>query len=230
MGVNLMYTTAPDEKGYVSARLHQGLVTLAWTALALCASISVQAQENITRQLQAIDVQSLPGQVLELRLRLNEAAPEPLSFTIDNPARIALDLPGTVLGLESRRQDVNQGALATILVAEANGRTRIVLNMNAMVPYQTRTVGDSVYITLGQQPDAAPSPSFAAQPSAPSVSTSRTSATVEREIASIDFRRSSNGAGQVAVELTDPRTTVDLTREGNRVIVDFLDTELPDEL
>jgi type IV pilus assembly protein PilQ len=225
-----MYTTAPNRNGHVSAKLHHGLVTLAWIGLALNASLPVQAQDDTSRQLQAIDVQALPGQVLELRLRLSEAAPEALSFTIDNPARIALDLPGTVLGLESRRQDVNLGPLATILTAEANGRTRVVLNMNVMVPFETRTVGDSVYITLGQPGGAAPSPSFAAQPSTPGTSPSGAAQVVGRGITNIDFRRGPSGAGQVVVELADPRTTVDVREEGGRIIVDFQDTNLPDAL
>jgi type IV pilus assembly protein PilQ len=202
---------------------------MAWTAIALCASISAQAQEEISRQLEAIDVQTLPGQTLELRLRLSEAAPEPLSFTIDNPARIALDLPGTVLGLDTRRQDVNLGPLGTILAAEANGRTRIVLNMNTMVPYETRTEGDSVYITLGVQADVPPAPSFAAQPT-PQTSGAGSASSADGGILNIDFRRAANGAGQVAVELADPRTTVDVREEGGRIVVDFLDTPLPDAL
>jgi type IV pilus assembly protein PilQ len=202
---------------------------MAWTAIALCASISAQAQEEISRQLEAIDVQTLPGQTLELRLRLSEAAPEPLRFTIDNPARIALDLPGTVLGLDTRRQDVNLGPLGTILAAEANGRTRIVLNMNTMVPYETRTEGDSVYITLGVQADVPPAPSFAAQPT-PQTSGAGSASSADGGILNIDFRRAANGAGQVAVELADPRTTVDVREEGGRIVVDFLDTPLPDAL
>ena len=225
-----MYMTAPNWNGYVSARLHQGSVTLAWIGLTLCASNPVQAQENVSRQLQAIDVQALSSQVIELRLRLNETAPEPLSFTIDNPARIALDLPGTVLGLETRRQDVNVGPLATVLVAEANGRTRIVLNLNVMVPYETRTEGDSVYITLGRQDGTPPSPSFAGQVSTPSASPSSAAQASDRAIANIDFRRGTNGAGQIVVELDDPRTTVDVREEDGRIIVDFLDTNLPDRL
>jgi type IV pilus assembly protein PilQ len=206
------------------------MVKTAWIAIALCASLPLRAQDEISRQLEAIDVQSLPGQALELRLRLSGTAPEPLSFTIDNPARIALDLPGTVIGLDSRRQDVNLGPLSTILAAEANGRTRIVLNMNAMVPYETRTVGDSVYVTLGQQAGAAPSPSFAAQPVPQAPSASSFSSAGGDGITNIDFRRGVNGAGQVAVVLGDPRTTVDVREEAGRIIVDFLDTELPDEL
>ena len=225
-----MYTTAPNRIGHVSARLHHGLVTLAWIGLALNASLPAQAQDDTSRQLQAIDIQSLPGQVLELRLRLSEAAPEALSFTIDNPARIALDLPGTVLGLESRRQDVNLGPLATILTAEANGRTRVVLNMNVMVPFETRTVGDSVYVTLGRADSTAPAPSFAAQPSLPGTSRSGTAQASNRGITNIDFRRGANGSGQVVVELADPRTTVDVREEGGRIIVDFQNTNLPDAL
>ena len=45
--------------------------------------------------LQAIDVQPLAGQQLQLTLRLSGPAPQPLSFTIDNPARISFDLPNT---------------------------------------------------------------------------------------------------------------------------------------
>ena len=226
-----MHTTAPDQKGFLLARLFQGSTALAWIGLALCASIPVQAQEDVSRQLQAIDVQEISNEVIELRLRLSEPAPEPLSFTIDNPARIALDLPGTLIGLETRRQDVNLGPLATILVAEANGRTRVVLNMNVMVPYELRTVGDSVYVTLGQRDGAAPaSPLFAAQPNTLSASSAGAARATSSSITSIDFRRGTNGAGQIIVELDDPRTVVDVREEGGRIIVDFLDTALPDAL
>ena len=57
--------------------------------------------------MQDIQVQSLPGQRVELKLIMSGTAPDPLAFTIDDPARIALDLPETSLGLvvaPSRRQ------------------------------------------------------------------------------------------------------------------------------
>src|SRR5262249_25488272 len=138
----------------------------------------------------------------------------------------------TTLGLQNRSRDVNAGPLTTIRAAEANGRTRVVLNLNNMVPYNTRVEGDSVYVTLGQAPGAAPAPSFAAQP-APGGG-SRGGAAVaqaaQRTIRNIDFRRGADGAGQVVVELTDPHTTVDVREEGGRVVVDFQDTSLPNEL
>ena len=190
---------------------------------------AARAQEGL--RLEAIDVQPLSGQQVELRLRLSGNAPEPMAFTIDNPARISLDLPNTTLALESRRQEANVGPLTTILAAEANGRTRVVLNLSAMVPYQTRVEGDSVYVRLGQAPGEGASPASAARQSqSPAPRAGAAAASGDRSIRNIDFRRGADGAGQVVVELNDPRTTVDVRQEGGRLVVDFQDTTLPQEL
>src|SRR5262245_26282518 len=135
--------------------------SLFWLLALGLSATAVRAQGNLT--LEAIDVQALPGQVVELRLRLSGNAPEPQSFTIDDPARISLDLPNTSLGLDERRRDANIGALTSILAAEANGRTRVVMNLSSMVPYETRVEGDSVYVRIGQGPGAAAG-AVAAQP------------------------------------------------------------------
>ena len=83
--------------------------------------------------LQAIDVQPLAGQQLQLTLRLSGPAPQPLAFTIDNPARISIDLPSTDAGaaLAAHRR-ARLGGLDTILAAEAKDRTRLVLNLDKM--------------------------------------------------------------------------------------------------
>ena len=44
--------------------------------------------------------------------------------------------------------DVGIGALDTVLAAEANGRTRVVLNLDDLVSYETRVAGNTVYVTL----------------------------------------------------------------------------------
>ncbi len=193
----------------------------------LCASASVLAQEP-GNSLQDIQVQSLPGQQVELRLILSGPAPEPLSFTIDNPARIALDLPDTALGLSSRRRDVNLRMLDTVLTAEANGRTRVVLNLDTMVPYETRVSGNSIILTLGESGDmVAGTTSFSGTP-APA--TRPAAAAGPRTISNVDFRRTREGGGRVIVDLSDPGTPVDIRQEGGRVVAVFKDTSLPAEL
>ena len=211
-----MTTTALSKPEIAATKIGRRLAGFAGIAAMLLAALSAMAQ-GTARQLEAIDVQSLPGQLLEIRLRLSDTPPEPMSFTIDNPARIALDLPDTTIGMDSRRQDVNQGPLATVLTAEASGRTRVVLNMNNMVPYDTRVVGDSIYITLGQQGSEPPA-AFAAQPASQAAPANAGSATVAsgRAINNIDFRRGRGGAGQIVVDLSNPRTTVDVREESFR--------------
>ena len=201
------------------------VTALAQVALLLFVGSAANAQEG--NRLQDIQVQSLPGDRVELKLIMSGTAPEPLAFTIDDPARIALDLADTTLGLTSRRRDVNMGPLDTILTAEANGRTRVVLNLGTMVAYETRASGNTVTIILGDGEDySAGTTQFAAAATAqPSYASSG-----GRAIRSVDFRRTRDGGGRVVVDLTDPSTPVDIRQEGGRVVAYFKDTSLPAEL
>ena len=209
-------------------RLTLQTAALVQALLVMFAGSAANAQEG--NRLQDIQVQSLSGQRVELKLIMTETAPEPLAFTIENPARIALDLPGTTLGLSQRRRDVNQGPLDTILTAEANGRTRVVLNLDLMVPYETKRSGNVVTVTLGDGDDYdAGSTQFASSPSSASSAPSY-AAPAGRAITNVDFRRTRDGGGRVVVSLTDPSTPVDIRQEGARVVAIFKDTALPAEL
>ena len=213
-------------KQSLARRVVLELTALAQVALLLFVGSAANAQEG--NRLQDIQVQSLPGQRVELKLIMSGTAPEPLAFTIDDPARIALDLPNTTLGLTSRRRDVNIGPLDTILTAEANGRTRVVLNLDSMVAYETRASGNTVTITLGDSEDySAETTKFS---SSVSSQQSYASSGGARSITSVDFRRTRDGGGRVVVNLSDPSTPVDIRQEGGRVVATFKDTALPAEL
>jgi type IV pilus assembly protein PilQ len=194
-------------------------------ALVALSTLTWKAQAADPIKLEAIDVQT-SGQQVQLKLRMNGPAPEPLPFTIDKPARIAFDLPNTTLALTSRRIDVRSGGVDTVLAAEANGRTRLVVNVDALMPYTTKVDGNTITITLGRQPGDA-----LAGASAPARAGSGAAAPpVERAIKTIDFRRGTDGTGRVIVQLTDPRTPVNVRQEGNQVVVDFAGTLMPKNL
>src|ERR1700731_723939 len=123
-------------------------------ALLALGAISFTALAADPVQLQSIDVQTLSGQQVQLKLHMSGPAPEPLPFTIDKPARIAFDLPNTTLALASRRFDVRSGGVDTVLAAEANGRARLVVNVENLMPYTTKVDGNDIIVTLGQQPGA----------------------------------------------------------------------------
>ena len=195
---------------------------MAVVALA-AASITAQAADPV--QLQSIDVQTLSGQQVQLKLHMSGPAPEPLPFTIDKPARIAFYLPNTTLALASRRFDVRSGGVDTVLAAEANGRARLVVNVDSLMPYTTKVDGNDIIVTLGQQPGADVGKTVAARAAA-----SSPGAPAERAIRTIDFRRGADGTGRVIVQLTDPRTPVNVRQEGQQIVVDFAGTVMPKNL
>jgi len=194
---------------------------MAVVALA-AAGITARAADPV--QLQSVDVQTLSGQQVQLKLHMSGPAPEPLPFTIDKPARIAFDLPNTTLALASRRFDVHSGGVDTVLAAEANGRARLVVNVDNLMPYTTKVDGSTIIVTLGQQPGA-----DVGKPAARAAATS-SGTPVERAIRTIDFRRGADGTGRVIVQLTDPRTPVNVRQEGQQIVVDFAGTVMPKNL
>ena len=173
--------------------------------------------------LQSIDVQSLGGKQTQLTLHLSGPAPEPMAFTIDKPARISLDLPGTTLALPSRRIDVAAGGIDTVLAAEASGRSRIVLNLDHLVPYTTRVSGNDLIVTVGETPVLATAAARAS-------GTAPAAASGARELRSIDFRRGEGGAGRLVVRLSDPRTAINVMQQGSQVIVDFAGADVAKRL
>ena len=188
-------------------------------------SWAAQAAEGL--ELTDLQVNTLPGNRVVLVMTTSGPAPEPLSFTIEEPARISLDLPGTGLGLDERRREVKRGVLDTIMMAEAQGRTRVVLNLDMMVPYETEVEGDRITLTLSGAgaPATARTASAFGQPSGQPEARD-----VSGDISAVDFRRGPDGAGRVIVSLSDPSITVDIREELDRTVVEFPRASLPDNL
>ncbi len=169
-----------------------------------------------------IDFASLPGGRVQLRLKLSQPPTQaPLSFTIDNPARIAIDLPNTQLKMREKSKTIGVGLARSVSAAEAAGRTRVVVNLAHMVPYDIKLQGTDILVSLNasaaSKDDALPLPLGQAP-------------TRGASIQNIDFRRGEHGQGQVIVALSDPAIGIDVREEGGKIIVDFADTWLPDTL
>ncbi|MDH3281510.1 MAG: AMIN domain-containing protein, partial [Gammaproteobacteria bacterium] len=198
-----------------------GLVLL---AISLVLAMPVAAQQG-PNALNSVSFTTLPGNRLQIALTMASAPPEPQTFTIDNPARIALDLPNTKNNLATRVVPIGVGIARSISTAEAQGRTRVVLNLASLVPYQTSIEGNTLYVTLDAQSGVSGTLAkstedrFTAQPVA-----------AARALVNVDFRRGAAGEGRVIVTLSDPSIPMDINEEGGRVIVDFLDVDTPDKL
>jgi type IV pilus assembly protein PilQ len=212
------------------------LGTASWLVIAATLAVfpGAPALSQDQLSLQAVDVQPLPGQQLQLVMRLSGPAPQPLSFTIDNPARISFDLPGTTLALPSRRIDVHTAGLDTILAAETKDRTRVVLNLDKLVPYDARVDGNNIIVMLGSGASGTMASTAGGAAVATTTATASSgggsSSSGMRELRSIDFRRGTDGAGRVVVKLSDPHIHISLHQIGNQILVDFTDAGVPANL
>ncbi len=177
--------------------------------------------------LKEINFAGLPGNQVQIIFKLSHPVSNPASFTIDNPARIAFDLPATKSELAKRSQPIGIGPAKSVTAVEVKGRTRIVLNLFEMVPYETRVDGNNVVVVLGAQGQR-----VASTPSATTPATGKTAATasIEPSITGIDFRRGEQGEGRVIVTLSDPSIPVDMRQEAGKIVLDFKGATLPEKL
>jgi type IV pilus assembly protein PilQ len=176
-----------------------------------------------------IEFSSRPGSKFEVRLDFDEAPPKELrSYTIERPARIAIDFPDTRSELDSKRYSLPYGNATGVLVLESGERTRLILNLVKLVPYETRVEGNSLFLTVGQDADA----EYFKQGTDPNqVKTEIESVLdVRSRITDLQFQRSPTGEGRLILELSDPSVDVNVFSERGDVKVEFLDTDIPEAL
>lgn len=194
---------------------------LAWLAV-LALPISSAQAANVLKDLSHT---ALPGGKVELRLNFEQPVTAPSGFTTDTPPTIALDLADTRSELAKRRVAVNTGATAGVTVVEGGGRTRIVVGLFRPASYVTRVNGKQLIVTvnngIGESTGAAAA-AAAGNPTKAVAATARPNA-----LDNIDFRRGKNGEGRIVLSFAKPGAAVDLKREGDRIVLELLNVDVP---
>jgi|TARA_B110000977_G_scaffold21356_1_gene25603 type IV pilus assembly protein PilQ len=196
------------------------------TFLLLASTISSAAV-----QMQDIEFSTLPGDKIEIRMTFDGAPPVPTGYTIEQPARLALDLSAVTSGLESKYHTLGSGNARSVTVVEAGDRTRVIVSMTELVAYSTRVEGNELFVLVGAQ-DGATMATTESEGLSESLNSSSTNY-VSREqalIEDIDFRRGENGEGRVIVKLNDPGVGVDVFSEGGNIRVEFTGAHIPESL
>ena len=189
-------------------------------AFGLCgAQAQAEAQNSIT----ALNVSRTGDGATVIKVELTQPlANVPAGFTINTPPRIALDFPNTANGLGKSVQDFSEGDLRSANIVQAGNRTRLVINLNQMLAYDTKIDGNNLLITLqGKAAVVAGSTSRFAEAK---------QGAQKHTLRDVDFRRGKNGEGRIQVDLSDPGIGIDIRQQGTTLIVDFLKTSLPRNL
>ncbi|NUU36734.1 type IV pilus secretin PilQ family protein [Pseudomonas sp. C2B4] len=197
-----------------------------FSTLGMSLWIALLSPMVLAANLKALDVAALPGDRVELKLAFDEQPPTPHGYTTESPARIALDLPGVVNQLASKTRDLGNGNARSATVVEAEGRTRLIINLTQLSPYDTRVEGNNLFVVVGQGAKTTVSrPSTAVVPTP-----ARAPAPTAKAIRAVDFQRGTQGEGNVVIDLSDPSIAPDIQEREGKIVLNFAKTRLPEPL
>ncbi|MES2281344.1 MAG: type IV pilus secretin PilQ [Pseudomonadota bacterium] len=201
-----------------------GQMAYLFALLVVSASLTVHAQAPASgNSIQSV-TGSVQGGVEVIRVELAEPLTAiPTGFSIQTPARIALDFPGVGNAMGRSTVDINLGNLRSANVVQAGERSRVVLNLKASTAYKAEIQGKSLLISL--DPIVASAPSSAA-PAAFAENRNRDILPLK----DLDFRRGTDSSGRIVVDLPNNQVGVDIRPQGQTLVVEFLKSALPEGL
>jgi type IV pilus assembly protein PilQ len=203
----------------VSNRLSGVFVTLVMSFVTSAALAGPTVQD--------IEFSSRPGSKFEVRLEFNGTPPDFKTYAIEKPARIAVDFPDTTSGLEQKRYSLPYGNATKAVVLESGDRTRLVVELIKLVPYETRVEGNNLYLVVGQEgSDYVKQGGESLQVKTAVVEV----ADVTSRIKDLQFQRTGDGEGKLTLELTDPSVDVNVFSEAGDVTVQFVNTTVDERL
>lgn len=194
----------------------------------------------VANTLDDLKFSALPGDRFEVRMQFSDQPPTPTGYTIEQPARIVLDFPGVNSGLAENRFPLSMTNAKSAMVLEGEGRTRLILNLAELTPYDSRIEGNSTYVVEVGSPKIAGSTGSVESESNSPVSVAvagpaRTdrnpsAGSGETRITDIDFRRGDAGEGKVIIKLSDPSVNIDMQEAGGAIELNFEGAKIPGDL
>lgn len=191
--------------------------------LAAACLLTLVAPSLMATNLNSLDVAALPGDKVELKLSFDEPVEVPRGYTIEQPARIALDLPGVSNKLKNKNRELGAGNARSVTVVEAQDRTRMIINLSELTGYSVRSEGNSLFVVVGDgavNEVKAPQQIIKQEPEARSVAS----------IKNIDFQRGEQGEGNIVIDLAGLSTSPDIQEQNGQIRLFFPKTSLPDAL
>ena len=181
-------------------------VTASLFGAALCLLLAQQAAAaNVLKDVKASA--QADGRTA-ITLQFEQPVGEIKAFSTGNPPRIAIDLPDTANAFVQRRLAVDSALAKSVNTVEADGRTRVVVELAKDAGYRTQAMGNALVLTIEAKPAAAQAVS----------------------VAGIDFKRADNGSGRLVVRFDGAGAAADVKESGSEVVVDIGNARLPADL
>jgi len=211
-------------KKWLCATFALAMGLLAFNASATAAT-TADAPAPAANTVEKVDYSELPGGKVLVSVTLKQAPGQlPAAFTTSTPPRIAFDFVNADNGLTKNAIPAGDGLLRSINAVQANNRTRLVLNLNKPATYASSIQGKTIAITLQ------PSGTSGVANTEVTHFSQTAMATQQNALKNVDFQRGKNGEGRIIVNLEEPGSGIDIRQQGKNLIVEFLNTGVPEKL
>ncbi|WP_454732289.1 MULTISPECIES: type IV pilus secretin PilQ [Cupriavidus] len=210
----------------IMGRWYRALAGAAVMMLALAVPAAM-AQSTAGNTVKRVDATTAGEQTIFTVELAGVPAQKPADFTTQNPPRIAIDFLDTGFAQGRAQYDFGGKLLKGANVVQIGDRTRVVLDLTRVASYRTEVRGSQFVVLLD---NVAPSARTAVPTFAPTAALVPQAAASRPAIRNIDFRRGADGAGRIVVDLSARDSGINIAQQGQNVVVDFLNTALPDGL
>lgn len=214
-------TTTLRNAGSAARATARAAVAALLACVATLAAPAAFAQANSIESVSSVQ----QGSTTYLRIGMrNPPTTAPAGFSISNPPRIAFDFVNTDNRVGRNSLELPQGDVRSVAIVQSGERARLVLNLKRPLSYNTSIEGNTLTVAL--EPVAAAGTAAAQAP----YSFAKADGKGTHSLRDVDFRRGKDGEGRVVVDLSDPGVGVDIRQQGQTIVVDFLNTSLPENL
>ena len=204
--------------------LRHGCIAVASLVISMV-SATASAEQAITD----ISFNAQPNGQLSIALEFDSTpSSEFSSYTIEDPARIVIDFPETENQLPQRRYALPSGNASSVVVLAAGNRSRMIVNLARLGEFDAAFDGRRFVLDVGA--DASSSYAVPAMSESALVKTAIASPSGASAINDLEFRRGSDGEGQLILSLSDSSVDVNVFSEGSRISLELMDTEVAESL
>jgi len=169
----------------------------------------------LAADLTGIEYDRLSDGHIQVKMTFSEPlTSEPKTFMIDNPPRVAIDLPDVKNQSGTRSSHIDLGILRSIALAESGDRTRAVFNLSRAVGYDLSSDDNALLVTFRD--------STAAATAMPGVAAAQPVTALDP----VDFRRGPNGEGRLILAVDGTDTPMQMRREGVNIVVELPETRI----
>ena len=180
--------------------------------------------ESPQNSIQSIDISNVQNGEVVAKLAFERPLQTlPIGVSLSNPFRVYFDFFQVSNGTGKNVQEVAEGDLRSVNIVQVGNRTRVVLNLSKLMKHDLRIKDNTLLVKLiavAENQAANEIVRFAEDTPNQQMNSLR----------DIDFRRGANGEGRIVIDMTKVGAGVDVQRQGNDVLVEFMDTSLPSSL